>query len=286
MSVLLILAITFAGLAEGVFIKKYNSKHMVGGFLFTSLISLFSMMVFVLTDKNGFCFPSLIWLYGMIAGVLYCGASFLTYMALESGSFGISMLILSYSLIFPIGYGLFFLNETATIFTYIGIILVMSSLYFTCDTKDGHKNFFSIKWMICIILSVIGSGMFSVVTRMQQIVFNNLYDNEFMIVSLGFSALILFVAGIIKDGKKIKYILRYGAPWAFGAGSCNGTVNTLTLLLYTMMPISIAVPIQAGARVIVSFVLSIILFSEKFSVKQWIGAVLGAVALVLLNIKF
>ncbi len=75
MSALLILITTFTSLAEGIFIKKYNSKHYVCGFIFTALISLFSMMVFVISDKDGFNFSPRLWLYGIIAGILYCSMS-------------------------------------------------------------------------------------------------------------------------------------------------------------------------------------------------------------------
>ena len=45
---------------EGVFIKKYNAKHEKGGFIFTAIVSLFSMVFFLLadifTDKSGLRF--------------------------------------------------------------------------------------------------------------------------------------------------------------------------------------------------------------------------------------
>lgn len=287
MPALLILIITFTGLAEGIFIKKYTSKHSVGGFIFTALICFFSMMVFVISDTDGFNFPSEIWIYGIIAGILYCSSSFLTFVALGCGSFALSMLILSYSLVLSIGYGLIFLNEPATVFTYIGLALMMISLYFTNATKkreDVEKGF-SLKWLVCISLSVIGSGMFSVVRRMQQIKFDNNCNNEFMIVALGFSTVTLLVIGLIRNGKNLGYILRYGTIWTLGAGASNGVSNALSMLLLTMMPISIASPVQAGVRVVVSFIISIVIFKEKFEKLQVVGVALGAVALVLLNIK-
>ena len=285
MPALLILTITLTSLFEGIFIKKYNSKHKVGGFIFTALICFFSMMVFVISDTDGFNFPSEIWLYGIIAGILYCSASFLTYVALGCGSFAMSMLILSYSIVFSIIYGLFFLNEPATPLTYVGLALIMISLFLTKFENNSEKTNFSLKWLICIGLSVFGSGMFSVITRAQQFKFNNSYNNEFMIVALGFSTTMLLVIGLIKDGKHFGYILRYGVPWTLGAGASNGITNILAMFLYTLMPISIASPVQAGVKVIISFAISVILFKERFSILQWIGVALGAVALVLLNIK-
>ena len=287
MPALLILIIAFTSLAEGVFIKKYNSKHTAGGFIFTSLVCFFSMATFVVSDTDGVEFPPQIWIYGIVAGVLYCSASFLTYVALGCGSFAMSMLILSYSLVFSIGYGLFFCNEPTTVFTYPGLALMMLSLYLTRARNQGENSgkSFSVKWLICIVISFVGCGMFSVVSRMQQIALNNACNNEFMIIALGFSALTLLTIGLIKDGKDLFCILRHGSLFALGAGCSNGITNALLMLIYTMVPISIVAPVTSGVKVVISFIISILLFKERFAKRQVVGVALGAVALVLLNLK-
>lgn len=288
MPALLILATTFLGLAEGIFIKRYNSKHDKGGFIFTAMICFFSMTVFVVSDTNGFNIPPTLWIYAIIAGILYCSASFLTYVALGCGSFAMSMLILSYALVFSIGYGLFFLNEPATVFTYIGLALIMVSLYLTKTKKKSlatEEKKISAKWVICIGLSVLGSGMFSVICRMQQVVFNNSCTNEFMVIALGFSTVVLLIIGLIKDGKDLGYVMKYGAVWTALAGCSNGINNALSMLLHTMMPISLSSPIKAGVKVVISFIISIVIFKEKFEKRQIVGVALGAAALVLLNLK-
>ena len=150
MPALLILATTLLGLAEGIFIKRYNSKHTKGGFIFTAMICFFSMTVFVVSDTGGFNIPPTLWIYAIIAGILYCSASFLTFVALGCGSFAMSMLILSYSLVFSIGYGLIFLDEPATLFTYIGLALIMVSLYLTKTKKKvsaTEEKKISAKWV-------------------------------------------------------------------------------------------------------------------------------------------
>lgn len=288
MSALLIIAGTILGLLEGIFIKRYNAKHDKGGFIFTAMICFFSMSVFLFSDKGGFNIPPTLWIYAIIAGVMYCSASFLTYVALGCGSFAMSMLILSYALVFSIGYGLFFLNEAATVFTYIGLALIMVSLYLT-KTKKRDKSTeekkVSLKWVICIGLSVLGSGMFSVLCRMQQVVFDNGCTNEFMVIALGFSTVVLLIIGLIKDGKDLGYVLKHGAVWTALAGCSNGINNALSMVLHTMMPISLSSPIKAGVKVIVSFAISMIIFKEKFEKRQIVGVALGAAALVLLNLK-
>ena len=127
--------------------------------------------------------------------------------------------------------------------------------------------------------------MYSVVQRMQQREFNNEVTNEFMIIALGFSALSLFVVGIIKDGKDTRYILKNGAPYSSVAGISNGLTNFLSLAINMLLAISIASPIKSGAKIIFSFAVSKVIFKEKFLKRQVAAVLVGAVALVLLNIK-
>ena len=272
---------------EGVFIKKYNAKHEKGGFIFTAIVSLFSMVFFLLadifTDKSGLRFPPNLILYGVFAGIAFCLASFLTYLALGCGSFVLSRLILSYGILVTVVHGLF-LGETITLLGWIGLALIVVSLYFVKGNETGESVKVTKKWVIYITLSVVFAGVFGILQRQQQIVFHEAYDNEFMIISLAVSALCLLIGGLVKDGKDLKYILRYGGLYAVGAGFSNGATNLLTLYLYTLAPMSFVAPMNAGASIVISFLISKLLFKEKFSKMQYLGVILGGVALILFNL--
>ena len=284
MAAMLILLSGCTGLVEGILIKKYNAKHKKGGFFFTGLVSLFSMLFFVFTDQNGFYFPAGIFPYALLSGALFCTASFLTYLALGCGPFSISMLILSYSCVFSIVYGLIFLRETADVFTYAGLLLIMISLYLTRGqaSVDEDKKA-SLKWGICIGLSVACSGMFGVLMRMQQIAFDNACTNEYMIITLGCSAVVLLIVGVVRDRHDLAYILRHGSGYAALSGISNGATNFMGLAINLLMPLSISSPIRAGVRIILSFALSKIIFKERLLTRQLIGVILGGIALVMLN---
>ena len=126
--------------------------------------------------------------------------------------------------------------------------------------------------------------MFGVVQRMQQIRFDNSCTHEFMIISLGLSAVILLIIGLAKDGRELKYIVKNGILYASLAGLSNGAANLLALVVNTMIPLSIASPTSAGVKIILSFLLSKLIFKESFLKRQVAGIILGTLALVFLNI--
>ena len=277
---------------EGIMIKQYNKNHGTGGFFFTALISLFAMLFFLITDHNGLVFRAEMIPYGIASGAFYCMASFLTYIAFGCGSFILTKLFLSYSLLFSVGYGLIILKEPATLFTYIGLILMMISVFLVRQKaekatakKDEPRVKLSLKWVICVALSVIGSGMFSVMQKLQQVKFLKTCDNEFMIVTLLFSAITLFFIGIVTNRKNLLYILRHGGIYASVAGLSNGATNLLNLVVNAMIPISIAAPTRSGLKIVIGFLISLIIFKEKLSRRQTLGVIIGAIALILLNLK-
>lgn len=284
LALLLILISTAANLMEGVLVKQYNNKHTKGGFVFTALVSLFSMLFFVITDTNGFTFTADMLPYSLISGVMYASASLLTFVALGCGPFALSMLFISYSGIFSIFYGFFFLHEDIGVFTWIGIACMLASVYLTRAEKQPDENKASFKWLVCIIVTVIGCGMFGVIQKMQQIRFDDALTNEYMTVSLGFSALVLFVIGCIKDGKDTWYILKNGTGYAALAGLSNGFCNFLVLVSNLLMPLAIATPVRVSMRIILSFAISKLFFKEKFLPRQIIGAAIGTASLILLNV--
>lgn len=285
---LLLFAGVFTSLAEGVLIKQYNKKSDKGGFLFTALVSLFSMVFFLgkdlITDPSGLTFLPKMLPYAIVAGLLYCVASLLTYVALQIGSFAITLLILSYGMVFSVGYGILFLHESATLSTWIALLAIAVSLFLVRGKKEeGEGKRFSLLWLVCVLISFVGSGLFSVVQRMQQIRFDDSCTNEFMVIALLLSSVVLLIAGFIKDGKDCLYILKNGSPYAIGAGLSNGATNLLSLVVNTMLPLSIAFPSRAILKNAISFAFSYFVFREKFLPRQIAGIVIGVLAVLLLN---
>lgn len=287
---LCILLSVCTSLTEGFLIKQYNKKYEKGGFIFTAVVSCFSMLFFLafdlITDETGLTFTAEMLPYAFAAGIMYCAASVLTFFALKYGSYALTMLILSYSLIFTTVYGLIFLDEQATGFTYAGFVLIALSLFFVRAEKsddDGQKkNVFL--WLLFILISVVCSGMYGVVQRMQQIRFDNAVTREFMVVALGCATVISLAFGLYSDRKDCIKILKQGIPYAGTAGVANGATNMLHMFVYTLMPISIVSPTNAGVKIVISFLLSCFVFKEKFLKRQVLGVVLGGIAVVLLNI--
>ena len=59
----------------------------------------------------------------------------------------------------------------------------------------------------------------------------------------------------------------------------------LTLIVFALVPVSYSAPVKAGLGIIYSFLISKLLFKEKFTKKQLAGVVLGFIAIIIMNIE-
>ena len=288
MGYLLILINQAAHQVEGMLVRRYGKKHGAGGLFFNAIICLFAMLFFVLTDKGGFYFPKELWLYGFVSCLMFAAGFYSMYLALQLGSYAISRLISSFSGVFAIVYGLVFLKEPAGVMTYIAFILVFASV-FLMNYKTGGKEKeeekgFSVKWLISVLVALVSNGMIAVLSRMQQLRFENACDNEFMMLSLGGAFAALMLIGLVTERGKLKQILKYGMLYGGIAGLMNGAANLVNLATYLFLPISVVTPIRTGLGIVTNFVISVFVYKEKFTRRQLVSAVIGVLALVLLKL--
>lgn len=284
MGYLLILIKSAVNLSESVLIKKYNKKYKFGSMFFTGIISLAAMLFFLLSDSDGFHAGTELLPYSLVFGAIYCVSYLMTFVALACGPFTLSMLIISYSLVFSIFYGIIWLKDPITPFTCVGFALLAISLFLVRGAKTDGEHKISLKWGISIGITSVGNGILAIVQKMQQLRFSNAFNHEFMVIALALSAGVLLCLGIIRDRARIREVIRFGTPYAAAAGTANGLNNLLTMAINNLIPISISVPLIAGVKIVMSYLYSALLLNERYLKRQVLGVIVGVAALVFLNL--
>ncbi len=280
---LLYLTVIIAGVAFQNVIKKPYAKKMSdrGIYSFVLLSGIAAMLFFLLTSRE------LAWNSGLIAysagfAVAYTAANVFSIEAIAHGSLSLSSLIISYSLMIPTVYGLIFLNDPVGAGFISGMVLLAVSL-FTVNRRGGSSPV-TLKWLIYVFLAFLGNGMCSVVQKMQQLAFDGGYKNEFMILSLAISSVLLVIAVIKKERKDIRCAVMSGWHMAVGCGIANGIVNLFVMILSGRMPVSLMFPLISAGGIIVTFFVSRYLYKEKLTKTQLAGFVIGVASVVLLSL--
>lgn len=302
---LLCVVYTLLALGESVAVKAYAKRHGSGGMLMNAVIALFATLFFLFSDivkGDGFCVPSAMLPIALINCLLFAAGFYFGFVAFKIGPFGLTRLISSFSLLFSIFYGIFFLHEDTTWLTYIAIVMVFAAMVLINykslakqpkisnagdDTKKStdeaaDANTVSLKWLLCLMVSVVANGFIVILTKLQQNMFNKICDNEFQIISIGGSFILLTVIGLIVDRDKLATVAKNGILYGGVSGLFNGAKNLITLLILPLLPLSVISPTKTGLGMVVAFLTAIFFYKERYTPLQIVGVALGAGAVVLL----
>ena len=163
------------------------------------------------------------------------------------------------------------------------ILLFVSLVLIHVEKKAAEKKI-TLKWVLYAAVAFVGNGMCSTIQKMQQLSCNGLYKNEFMVIALAVSFVVLTIAALIPERKNLFVYMKKGFVWYISCGIANGVVNYLTLVLALRMPASIMFPVISAGGIITTALVSIFVYKEKLSLQQYIGLGLGTLAIVVLNI--
>ena len=284
MNYMLLTLVTLGVSIQQICKKAYNKKTGGGAFTFSAATSLIALLFFIGTSKGEFNFqPELLW-YSISFAICFCLASVCSFLAISTGSLSLTSLFTQYSLLIPTIYGLLFLNESASTFLLVGILLLLASVIFVNFESKGEKKQITLKWFVFVFLAFVGNGCCSAIQKVQQLNFNGLYKNELMIVALGIVTLTLFIISLFAERDSIKFNIKKGCMLFLISGLANGLVNYLVLVLSSKMPASVMFPVISAGGIVATALVSIFVYKEKLSKYQIIGLILGTISIIALNL--
>ena len=248
----------------------------------------------VFAISGGIFFHSQTIIYAGIYSVFLIIACFCGLQALSCGRMAFTSMIASFSLIVPCLFGWLFLKETLSTCGIIGFVLVCVSIVLLNYKKKGQTGALSVKCWIYSIITMLANGGASVVQKLHQTEFPNLYRGEFMLYSMAFAFLVFLVIMLFsksqnnqnqssqnnENNKTKKKTLFYGAI----AGVCNCLANFFILYLSAGENASVLFPTISALNMVFACVIGRIFFKEKINLVQVISIIIGITSVVLLKI--
>lgn len=282
---LYILTIIVGLTAQNVVKKAYNEKVSGGVYSFSAGTVLFALLIFLIPAIDKFEFNSSTLLFSTGFAAAYTIGTIFALFAIAEGPLSITSLAISYSLIIPTFYGLFALGEEGGLTLYIGIILLLISLMLINLEKKGEEKKITFKWAVFTLLAFIGNGGCSTIQKIQIENQNGNYKNEFMIIALVISFLVILLISISGEKKALIPNLKKGFWLYLICGVANGVVNLLIILLSNgRMAASVMFPLISAGGIIATFIISVTVYKEKLSRWQLAGLLFGFASIVFLNL--
>ena len=280
----ILLAIVVCGISvQSISQKAYNTKINGGVFAFSAGSALFAGLFFVISSGGRLDFTTSTLLYSAFFAIAYATSIAGLFLAIRTGPLSFTSLISSYSLVIPTFYGIFILNEEPSVTFIIGLVLLLVSLaLMNFKTADAERKING-KWIFFVFLAFLGNGMCTVIQKIQQDAFRGAFKSEFMICALAMVFIAFALVSVFAEGKQLAQSIK-GSKWFAICGLFNGLVNLLVMILTGRMNVSIMFPFISAGGVLLTFVVSRLLYREKFSAKQNIGFALGVLAVIALNL--
>ena len=277
---LLICLIVFVA-AQSIIKKQYNLKaEYPKVFFFSAVTAAAEVVFFAISSGLRFEFVPELIPYSIDFAVVFSAMLIGGFLSISWGPFSITMLIISYSLLIPTFYGLF-KGETIGITGIIGGILLLISLFLIRAKKE--KMNFSVKWLIAVMVTFVVNGLSSVILDIQPERFDGKYKNEFMIMAMLLSSIILLVAALIRKEKIFKE-KRLCVAMGAANGVSNALVNLLVMYLASRIASVILFPVVSAGGILLGFIMAIFVYREKLSKMQTIGYFIGVASIVLLKL--
>ena len=266
------------------FIAKQFNKRSGGIYFYTMLAAVFSAIVFLFSVSD-WSVSADMFFYSLWFAAMHCISISCSVNAYKYGSFALTVLIISYSLLIPTFYGILFLHEKITTNYIIGLVLVILSIFLTSNLcsqqkKAKHKKP-NIKWIIFVTLAFLGGGMCSVAQRLGQMH----CENASLTMVLAFFQVAVYcgILGMVFEKKEWRSFCQSGWRFSVICGIFNGITNLFVIILNTRINASIMFPVISAFMLLVSFVCSLCFYREKLNRQQIIGYFIGLVSVIILN---
>lgn len=266
--------------------KFYNKKN-DDAMVFNLFKALSALILFTAAGvlSGGLTFHAGTAAYGTLYGIMLCVSMYSGYKALVLGPMAITSLIVSFSVIIPLGYGILFCNEELTAFKITGLAFLVVSIFFANVNKihassERKKDF---RWGIYVALTFLTNGCCSVIQKIHQTVYKEMYCIEFMLSAMLFGCVVFAVINLKRNTVK-NIITQKGKEFAVMSGVSNAIAGYGTIRLAGLENASVLFPAISAGTILCTLLCGLILFGEKLKINHIIAVLGGIAAVVFLKI--
>ena len=209
--------------------------------------------------------------------------------AMGNGPASLVSLVYACGFLVPIFYGLLFWGEDVSIYQWLGILLLVVALcLIVCKGEKGGRL---LAWLPFAVLAMLGSGANAIFQKTHQY---SDFAGElklFLVYSLFFSSLFTGIVSLVirKNGeeckelsKKQRVIKKLIGPLCLGI--CVGLLNFLNLGLSGRLPSVILFPVYNVGSMLLSSLISALIYKDKPTKRQAVGFAIGIVAILIVGI--
>ena len=273
---------------------KLFNRRSSNSSVFNATKALSSFLMFLLMAINGFSLHLPTVLYGVFYGLSLCLSMYTGYKALCLGPMALTSMLVSFSIIIPLVWGITLGNESLNMLRIAALLLLFLSIVLTNADKlasliaakrkgESAEKSGGGRWVFFVGMTFLSNGFCSILQKQHQAVYPEAYSEEFMFFAMLVCAVIFSALTVSRNS--VAEIKSTKGKW-LGAvsGIANGLANFFTLVLAGSENASILFPCISAGTLLGAIICGRFLFKEKLKINHYFALVFGILAVVFLKI--
>jgi drug/metabolite transporter (DMT)-like permease len=231
--------------------------------------------------------PAQQWFYGaLILGIMFVAVFFIMALTAQKNGISVASVAGKMSIVIPALFGVLLYNESVTALKIIGIIIALVAVYLASVKEEKEKKYTKVAILFPILL-FLGSG--AIDTTLKYVEKNYVLENEISIFSGSLFGFAAFFGVLILVFTSIKKRESFGvrnliAGIVLGIPNYYSIVFLIKALRIENFESATLFTINNVGIVVVSTLVGLLLFKERFSVKNKIGILLAILGIILVAI--
>lgn len=215
-------------------------------------------------------------LLGLLFGTVTALSNLYKMRSLSAGPMHITLLITTSSMIIPTMSGIFF-GEDFSIPKLILVVVLIGFLYLSLDDKKGDVKA-NRRWLFFCALAFLFQGSIGVLQKVHQSSPHKEEANGFLLIAF-ICSLIYSRIRAKKSFAELQFTKKH-VLLAVVCGLCTYYMNFLNLKLSGALPSQLFFPLVNGSAIVLSSLMSVLLFKERLSRRQLVGLCGGILSLI------
>lgn len=271
--------------------SKKGSHSLAQSVLFTAIMFATIALMFLPTIFDGGITGTTVF-YAAAVGLLSYLYQIFYVLALSLGRMTLTVIINNFGMLVPMTVSVFVLGERFTPLIGIGAALAFVSLCLSVvqkksKTQTGTSE--GVKWLVFTLIVFLTNGFASTAQKLYTAKAGEDFQIfEFVCVAYIFASAASFITYLFlapKDKiKGLKPITRGEVLIGCGVGASLGVFQCVNTFAMSLIDGSIYYPAYNCGTSLMLALIGAILFKERFTIKQYVGIILGVIAIVLLCI--
>ena len=277
--------IVLASATQSAAAKLFN-RNCSQSSVFNALKSCTALILFALAAVFGFSFHLPTVLFGVSYGASLCISMYAGYRALCLGPMALTSMLVSFSVIIPLIWGITVGNETLKTMQYPAFALLFIAIILTNADKIKAKKLKETNyglWFLFVGITFVCNGICSILQKQHQTLYPEAYSREFMLFAMLLCSLIFVISALRKVSLRELNTIK-GKRYGILSGLANGGANFLTLVLAGLENASVLFPIISAGTILGSLLCGRLIFREKLKVNHYAALAAGIAAVVLLKL--